>query len=303
MSSKSALICGNVSLRFARDLSASRCLADNLRTVPLDILDSQPVLKSLTDSGRHLHGRPSQLASERMTTRHERRTLADWTPELGPLDPWLREWERDGWRREYGGDGTDVVVKGRTVRRFAMIQDRPSPTSVATRSWTRRSESSVPIFPTGGREAGRTTRTPLSEPPAMSYAHPIPFSAYADDADEVLPAFRKVVALPARDIGDRILDRRDDELMADVHPSRDRETSDDLSVPVRRSCRRATSISVPVRRRWGSGAVRDTGEVRHGAHRLATANELYWPSTISRSRTAPVDVLSSWFHHAPRAAS
>lgn len=51
------------------------------------------------------------------------RTLADWTPDDGDLDAWLSEWAAAGWVPEYTWGGTEVVVNGRSLVRWAMIAE------------------------------------------------------------------------------------------------------------------------------------------------------------------------------------
>ncbi|HVD64725.1 MAG TPA: hypothetical protein VNC14_10560 [Lapillicoccus sp.] len=36
---------------------------------------------------------------------------------------WLARWLDDGWRREYPWTGTEVVINGQLVHRFALICD------------------------------------------------------------------------------------------------------------------------------------------------------------------------------------
>ena len=60
-----------------------------------------------------------------MAMQYPRRRLDDWSPDLGELDEWLAEQAQLGWEPEYGGTGTDVVVNGQLVRRFAMIMRSP----------------------------------------------------------------------------------------------------------------------------------------------------------------------------------
>jgi hypothetical protein len=52
------------------------------------------------------------------------------TPDDGRLGPggprpdvWLARWLDDGWRREYPWTGTEVVINGQLVHRFALICD------------------------------------------------------------------------------------------------------------------------------------------------------------------------------------
>lgn len=51
-----------------------------------------------------------------------RYTLADWTPDAGPLDDWLARWAARGWRPEHGY-GVWVELSGGRVMRWAMIRE------------------------------------------------------------------------------------------------------------------------------------------------------------------------------------
>jgi hypothetical protein len=50
-----------------------------------------------------------------------RRTLERWTPHLGTLENWLEELRLSGWVPEYPWEPTPVVVNGRTVCRYVLI--------------------------------------------------------------------------------------------------------------------------------------------------------------------------------------
>ena len=60
-----------------------------------------------------------------MATPYPRRRLDDWTADQGDLQAWLVQQAEDGWEPEYGGLGTEVLVNGRILRRFAMIMRCP----------------------------------------------------------------------------------------------------------------------------------------------------------------------------------
>jgi hypothetical protein len=53
--------------------------------------------------------------------RHVRRTLEHWHPELGPLDEWLAGWAGQGLVPEYPWDSAPIVVNGRTVLPYALV--------------------------------------------------------------------------------------------------------------------------------------------------------------------------------------
>jgi hypothetical protein len=55
-----------------------------------------------------------------------RRRLIDWTPEDGDGEAWLARLADEGWVPEHR-TGSDTVVNGRRVRRFAMIERRIAP--------------------------------------------------------------------------------------------------------------------------------------------------------------------------------
>lgn len=62
-----------------------------------------------------------------------RRTIRDWTPDLGNGQEWLTQLEAEGWVAEYGS-GLQVTVNGRDVVRYALIQaeETTSPDATAT---------------------------------------------------------------------------------------------------------------------------------------------------------------------------
>jgi hypothetical protein len=53
--------------------------------------------------------------------RYPRRTLADWTEDVGPLDDWLATWSGAGWVPEHPWGGVDVKIEGQGVLRWAMV--------------------------------------------------------------------------------------------------------------------------------------------------------------------------------------
>ena len=58
----------------------------------------------------------------RVTIRGMRRhRLADWTPQLGDVDEWLTGLAKDGWVPEHR-TGAEVVINGRKVLRFALVE-------------------------------------------------------------------------------------------------------------------------------------------------------------------------------------
>lgn len=50
-----------------------------------------------------------------------RRTVRDWTPDLGDGEQWLAQLEAEGWTPEYGV-GTRVTINGQAVVRYALIE-------------------------------------------------------------------------------------------------------------------------------------------------------------------------------------
>ena len=50
-----------------------------------------------------------------------RRTLVHWTPDLGDRDSWLEELRAAGWVPEYPWEPEPVIVNGRTVWPWALI--------------------------------------------------------------------------------------------------------------------------------------------------------------------------------------
>ena len=50
-----------------------------------------------------------------------RRTLEHWTPDDGPLNDWLAGWRAEGLVPEYPWDSTPIVVNGRTVLPYALV--------------------------------------------------------------------------------------------------------------------------------------------------------------------------------------
>ena len=50
-----------------------------------------------------------------------RRTVRDWTPDLGDGDQWLTQLEAEGWTPEYGA-GVHVQINGQPVVRYALIE-------------------------------------------------------------------------------------------------------------------------------------------------------------------------------------
>ncbi|NUS54752.1 MAG: hypothetical protein HOV66_07800 [Streptomycetaceae bacterium] len=56
-----------------------------------------------------------------MSSNLPRRRLVDWTPEDGDGEAWLARLAEEGWVPEHRS-GSDSVINGRKVRRFAMIQ-------------------------------------------------------------------------------------------------------------------------------------------------------------------------------------
>jgi len=49
--------------------------------------------------------------------------MVDWVPEDRDPDVWLARWLDGGWRRVYPCTGTEVVINGQLVHRFALIRD------------------------------------------------------------------------------------------------------------------------------------------------------------------------------------
>ena len=49
--------------------------------------------------------------------------MVDWVPEDRDPDVWLARWLDGGWRRVYPCTGTEVVINGQLVHRFALICD------------------------------------------------------------------------------------------------------------------------------------------------------------------------------------
>lgn len=55
-----------------------------------------------------------------------RRTIRDWSPDLGDGNEWLAQLESEGWTPEYGA-GVRVHINGRDVVRYALIETDPDP--------------------------------------------------------------------------------------------------------------------------------------------------------------------------------
>jgi hypothetical protein len=54
--------------------------------------------------------------------RGERRTLEHWDPDDGPLDEWLAAWAQRGLVPEFPWQPTAVVVNGRRVWPYALVE-------------------------------------------------------------------------------------------------------------------------------------------------------------------------------------
>ena len=56
-----------------------------------------------------------------MAGMHTRRTLEQWAPDDGPIDAWLAGWAAQGMVPEYPWPSTPIVVKGRQVWPYALV--------------------------------------------------------------------------------------------------------------------------------------------------------------------------------------
>lgn len=52
---------------------------------------------------------------------HTRRSLEHWHPDDGPLEDWLAGWRAEGLVPEHPWDSTPIVVTGRTVLPYALV--------------------------------------------------------------------------------------------------------------------------------------------------------------------------------------
>ena len=62
------------------------------------------------------------MSSWSMAGMHTRRTLEHWAPDDGPLEEWLAGWRAEGLMPEYPWPSTAIVVNGRTVLPYALVE-------------------------------------------------------------------------------------------------------------------------------------------------------------------------------------
>lgn len=72
--------------------------------------------------------RPQHESRWGRVTRLLPRTLADWTPDQGSEQDWLAMWAARGMLPEHS-DGAWFKIGGRTVKRWALIEHAPQPSS------------------------------------------------------------------------------------------------------------------------------------------------------------------------------